>query len=47
MRARSRGAAGTRRSEMGILDFVFGSGDKIFGGAKESDEERSAKLENG
>jgi hypothetical protein len=32
---------------MGILDFVFGSGDKIFGGAKESDEERSAKLENG
>jgi nucleoid-associated protein YgaU len=31
---------------MGIFDFVFGSGDKIFGGGKESDEERSAKLEN-
>jgi nucleoid-associated protein YgaU len=31
---------------MGMFDFVFGSGDKIFGGGKESDEERSAKLEN-
>jgi nucleoid-associated protein YgaU len=31
---------------MGIFDFVFGSGDKIFGGSKESDQERSAKLEN-
>ena len=31
---------------MGMFDFVFGSGDKIFGGSKESDQERSAKLEN-
>jgi nucleoid-associated protein YgaU len=30
---------------MGIFDFVFGSGDKIFGSSKESDQERSAKLE--
>ncbi len=31
---------------MGMFDFVFGSGDKIFGSSKESDQERSAKLEN-
>jgi nucleoid-associated protein YgaU len=31
---------------MGMFDFVFGSGDRIFGSSKESDQERSAKLEN-
>ncbi|HSF18354.1 MAG TPA: peptidoglycan-binding protein LysM [Vicinamibacteria bacterium] len=31
---------------MGILDFVLGAGEKLFGGTKESDQERSAKLEN-
>jgi nucleoid-associated protein YgaU len=30
---------------MGLIDFVMGAGDKLFG-AKESDQERSAKLEN-
>jgi nucleoid-associated protein YgaU len=30
---------------MGLFDFVKGAGDKLFG-AKESDQERSAKLEN-
>jgi nucleoid-associated protein YgaU len=30
---------------MGLIDFVLGAGDKIFG-PKESDQERSAKLEN-
>jgi nucleoid-associated protein YgaU len=31
---------------MGIFDFVFGSGESLFGGKKESDAERAAKLEN-
>jgi nucleoid-associated protein YgaU len=30
---------------MGLIDFVMGAGEKLFG-AKESDQERSAKLEN-
>jgi nucleoid-associated protein YgaU len=30
---------------MGLIDFVLGAGDKLFG-PKESDQERSAKLEN-
>jgi nucleoid-associated protein YgaU len=30
---------------MGLVDFVLGAGDKLFGKA-ESDQERSAKLEN-
>jgi nucleoid-associated protein YgaU len=30
---------------MGLIDFVLGAGDKVFG-PKESDQERSAKLEN-
>lgn len=30
---------------MGLIDFVMGAGDKLFG-PKESDQERSAKLEN-
>jgi nucleoid-associated protein YgaU len=30
---------------MGLIDFVLGAGDKIFG-PRESDQERSAKLEN-
>ncbi len=30
---------------MGLVDFVMGAGDKLFG-PKESDQERSAKLEN-
>jgi nucleoid-associated protein YgaU len=30
---------------MGLVDFVLGAGDKIFG-PRESDQERSAKLEN-
>ncbi len=30
---------------MGLIDFVRGAGDKLFG-PKESDQERSAKLEN-
>ncbi len=31
---------------MGFLDFVSGVGEKLFGGSAESDQERSAKLEN-
>lgn len=31
---------------MGLLDFVSSVGEKLFGGAVESDQERSAKLEN-
>lgn len=31
---------------MGLLDFVSNVGEKLFGGGVESDEERSAKLEN-
>ena len=30
---------------MGLVDFVLGAGEKLFGKA-ESDQERSAKLEN-
>ncbi len=30
---------------MGLIDFVMGAGEKLFG-PKESDQERSAKLEN-
>jgi len=30
---------------MGLIDFVLGAGDKLFG-PKESDQERSAKVEN-
>jgi len=30
---------------MGLIDFVMGAGDKLFG-PKESDQERSAKVEN-
>ena len=31
---------------MGLFDFVASVGEKIFGGGVESDQERSAKLEN-
>jgi nucleoid-associated protein YgaU len=31
---------------MGLIDFVLGAGEKLFGGKGESDQERSAKLEN-
>lgn len=31
---------------MGLIDFVTGAGAALFGGGKESDQERSAKLEN-
>lgn len=31
---------------MGFLDFVSSVGENLFGGAAESDQERSAKLEN-
>ena len=31
---------------MGFLDFVSSVGENLFGGAVESDQERSAKLEN-
>ena len=29
---------------MGLIDFVTGAGAALFGGGKESDQERSAKL---
>jgi len=31
---------------MGLMDFVASAGAALFGGGKESDQERSAKLEN-
>ncbi len=31
---------------MGLIDFVMGAGEKLFGAKGESDQERSAKLEN-
>lgn len=31
---------------MGLMDFVANVGEKLFGGVAESDQERSAKLEN-
>jgi nucleoid-associated protein YgaU len=31
---------------MGLIDFVMNAGDKLFGPKGESDQERSAKLEN-
>ena len=31
---------------MGFLDFISGVGENLFGGPAESDQERSAKLEN-
>ena len=31
---------------MGLIDFVMNAGDKLFGAKGESDQERSAKLEN-
>jgi nucleoid-associated protein YgaU len=31
---------------MGLVDFVMGAGEKLFAGKGESDQERSAKLEN-
>lgn len=31
---------------MGLVDFVMSAGEKLFGGKGESDQERSAKLEN-
>lgn len=31
---------------MGLIDFVMGAGEKLFGAQGESDQERSAKLEN-
>jgi nucleoid-associated protein YgaU len=31
---------------VGLIDFVMGAGEKLFGAKGESDQERSAKLEN-